>query len=63
MIKENDYKVTTETEWVRVLISQFAKNQALQQFEIDEQEQGPQQSTTNTEEEQMEELSLLPMSP
>ena len=63
MIKENDYKVTTETEWVRVLISQFAKNQALQQFEIDEQEQGPQQPTTNTEKEQMQSLSLDVSSP
>jgi hypothetical protein len=42
MIKAKDFKMDSEAEWVRVLISQMAKNQALQQYEADQQE--PQQN-------------------
>lgn len=42
MIKSKDFKMDSESEWVRVLISQMAKNQALQQYEADQQQ--PQQN-------------------
>jgi len=49
MIKEKDFKMSSDSAWVRTLISQFAKNQALQQLELDEAEGNFQQEGTDSQ--------------